>query len=1282
MDPLKQYLHILKKDIAWHKFVDDGQKWPLNVRELCGGLLTDSRRVPPWVTAGPYPAVDPRTEPLLEELQNTFKSHAGSLEDAVFDQQLQGMFGTLLSDCARLRNVISSDSLCGSANPKESFLIVMISNVMSSVTADFSIDENVLVALPRYRGGGLNVPTRFMSNSIQVPLLMSVFAEIPDDNSNADGSDAMVNDPDTDEADSEAESPNPDAEQHEDESSEPSEPSRPVSVTSPMSMSTFLSLCAKPVLIEESDSDSESVYDPPPPAELNAHILVYPPSRELPKRCPLPFLCVAEEDDLPLVMMAILCQRHVWKIHEPVVGVRFSKYHTTISFYIGWLDENVDKEGSLPRVHIGSLGRDGSLDLASLEGAFALCHAALALQGLVARTCSAAEAAVTLVAEEIQDDSISMWRLDTEEGVHSVDSPEGQYDRIEAWVGGLAYKYPATAMIDSKKTARKARKEGTSDSSGPSIGSSNSTDSKPSSLSVIAIPEEVELEQKGESQGSKKSVYKPMSCSSFAAEAAKKGKGALMHDYLFDRRVVLSALCRNPVIFSLYEIYAGDVWPLHWKTLNDMPSVDPSLEPFRQELFAQAQQHRELSAVAPRDVPVEVLPLLEGSLPLILAVAKRAQGKARSVIPPSESVWRHDFDSLIFDFFTNALNGANSLYSPGSCSSDAPKLQLPDDDRVIPSTERMIYLPKAVGMDQRSAGDLFLHIGSGLSSGETYEKMLRQRIGRNEDLLEARDLEQNAQFQILTHAQDWRQRRKWDGYASERLKEDPYRATCDALGTVSIDLPVRRESLAAVQLVATAPPKAPYMGAYEDKESTPRTNALNGTISLYSRSSLSSDAPMRQLPDDKSIILSTERMIYLPKAVGMDQRSARNLYFYILRSGPNSDETDNEMLKQRIGPNEGLLREAGDLERKAYVQNIYHATDWLERRRMNGYALERLKEDPYRAICDALGTVSIDLPVRRESLAAAQLVATGSPKAPYVVGMHESKESLDMPDDTSSGAAPMIHLRQQLYSSAPALETVPEVDDPNQALPSNPGIPHSTGILPPPVNPPNTNSLPTRDYAIAASSVCDTDRLYENAEARAYLDENLEVMSKRLEVLTAGQRKNAKVKNPVSVLELPVFMMEYKKQDTDIGKGENQHRLACASAATFLDVLGLTKKPVFSGLTNGPRVALAAAWSSDGFIEIFERQTRTMDISTALGAFQFASVLARLAIVYSKDLVDTFDEVSKPLLIKKLNDREFEKPDCKLQWKQPVPPKSKRGESEDATGQPVWTSEMEETPVQ
>ena len=89
-----------------------------------------------------------------------------------------------------------------------------------------------------------------------------------------------------------------------------------------------------------------------------------------------------------------------------------------------------------------------------------------------------------------------------------------------------------------------------------------------------------------------------------------------------------------------------------------------------------------------------------------------------------------------------------------------------------------------------------------------------------------------------------------------------------------------------------------------------------------------------------------------------------------------------------------------------------------------------------------------------------------------------------------------------------------------------------------------------------------------------------------------------------------------------------------------------------------------------------------MDISTALGAFQFASVLARLAIVYSKDLVDTFNEVSKSLLIKRLNDREFEKPDSKLQWKQPVPPKPERGESEDATGQLVWTSETVETPVQ
>ncbi|GBE88980.1 hypothetical protein SCP_1403880 [Sparassis crispa] len=1068
MDPFKQYLNILKEDVAWHKFVDDGQKWPPNVRDLRGELLTDSRRVPSWVTTGPYPPIDPRAEPLLEELQNTFKSHAGSLEDVAFDQQLQGMFGTLLSDCARLRNVISSDSLCGSANPKESFLIVMICNAMSSVTADFSIDENVLVALPRYRGGGLNVPTKYMSNGIQVPLLMSVFAEIPDDNSNADGSDVMATDADTEEADSDAESHNPDAEQGEDEPREPSEPPRPDSVASPMSMSTFLSLCEKPVLIEESASDSESPYDPQSPAELNAHILVYPPSRRLPKRCSLPFLCAAEEDDLPLVMMAILYQRYVWKISEPVVGVGFSKYHTSIYFYIGWLDGDIHKEGSLPRVHLGSLGRDGSLDLASLDGAFALCRAVLALQGLAEQMYSASRATATQIAEEIRDDSVSMWRLDTVGCVNVVESNPDQHDRIAAWAQGLTYKTSAE-MADTmgpkatRSTRRKAKAAAPEKStSSASEGSSRSAYSKDANLPVISIPQEEKDKQDEQSQASN-SLYNPMSCSTFAGEAAKKGNGGLVYNYLFNRRVVLSSTCSNAKMLNLCESFTGDVWPFIWSSLGDVPRVDRSLEPFRRELFEQAQE--QYARKAPRDVPKEILPLLESSLSLILAATRRAQRKARSVIPPSESVWRHDFDALIFDFFTNALNGTISLHARSQDTTgvtDPTKaLQLPEDDRLIPSTERTISLPRATPLKSSFAPKVYSHIAEGVPKDE-----------------------------------------------------------------------------------------GPY----------------------------------------------GERLMKWASGDGQRFRAAYG------------QEIKDHMIVQS------------------------QAAAWVTRG-------DGPSNAPYRGKCDALGTLSVDLPVRRELLESVQLVVTSQPKEPYVVDKYESKH-------IQTETAVLADTQRQTQDS---------ID--NSFLTANP--------TPPPGNMPpfHDESPETRDYAIASSSFCDTDLLYENAEE--YLESNLKVISERYETLTAGQRKNARIKNPVSILELPVLFMEYKKQDTDIAKGTNQHRMYCTAGATNLEVMGLEEIPVFSGLTDGPRVTLATAWSSHDIIEIFERHTRTIDISTALGAFRFASILARLAIIHCRDLEKRFGKVSKDLL-RKLEAREFDNPDSKLQWKQPPPPRPKSPKSGEA----------------
>ncbi|KAL6299941.1 hypothetical protein BKA93DRAFT_882058 [Sparassis latifolia] len=1085
MDPLKQYLHILKEDIVWHKFVDDGQKWPPILRDLCGELLTDSRRVPTWVTTGPYPPVDPRAEPLLEELQNTFKSHAASLEDVVFDQQLQGMFGILLSDCARLRNVISSDSLCGSANPKESFLTVMICNAMSSVTADFSIDENVLVALPRYRGGGLNVPTRYMSSGIQVPLLMSVFAKIPDDSSNEKGSNVMANGAGTEEADSDAESHNSDAEQGEDELREPSESPRPVSVASPMSMSTFLSLCEKPVLIEESASDSESHYDPQSPAELNAHILMYPPSRKLPKRCSLPFLCVAEEDDLPLVMMAILYQRFVWKISEPVVGVGFSKYHTSMHFYIGWLDEDIHKEGSLPRVHLGSLGRDGCLDLASLDGAFALCRTMLALQGLAEQMCSASRATATLVAEEIRDDSISMWRLDTIGCVDVVDSNPGQHDRIAAWAQGLTYKTSAE-MADTmgpkatRSTRRKAKAAALAKStSSASEDSSRSAYSKDANLPVISIPQEEKDKQDGQSQASN-SLYNPMSCSTFTGEAAKKGNGGLVYNYLFNRRVVLSSTCSNAKMLNLCKSFTGDVWPFIWSSLGDVPRVDRSLEPFRRELFEQAQEQHALKA--PRDVPKEILPLLESSLSLILAATRCAQRKARSVIPPSESVWRHDFNALIFDFFTNALNGTISLHARSQDSTgitDPTKaLQFPEDDRLIPSTERTISLPRAMPLKSSFAPKVYSHIAEGVPKDE---------------------------------------------------------------------------------------------GPYGER---------------------------------------------LMKWAGGDGQRFRAAY---------GQEIKDHMIVQS------------------------QAAAWV----MRG---DGPSNAPYRGKCDALGTLSVDLPVRCELLESVQLVVTSQPKEPYVVDKYESKVPTIFSQTSSKELTSQMHIQTETAVLADTQHQMQDSID-NSFLTANPTS--SPGNMPPF----HDESPETRDYAIASSSFCDTDLLYENAEE--YLESNLKVISERYETLTAGQRKNARIKNLVSILELPVLFMEYKKQDTDIAKETNQHRMYCTAGATNLEVMGLEETPVFSGLTDGPRVRLATAWSSHDIIEIFEWHTRTIDISTALGAFRFASILARLAIIHCRDLEKRFGKVSKDLL-RKLEAREFDNPDSKLQWKQPPPPRPKSPKSGEA----------------
>ena len=52
--------------------------------------------------------------------------------------------------------------------------------------------------------------------------------------------------------------------------------------------------------------------------------------------CCFPVVCAANEADIEALVTSVICQRYVWNISIPVVGISLSKSATTAIIVIGW----------------------------------------------------------------------------------------------------------------------------------------------------------------------------------------------------------------------------------------------------------------------------------------------------------------------------------------------------------------------------------------------------------------------------------------------------------------------------------------------------------------------------------------------------------------------------------------------------------------------------------------------------------------------------------------------------------------------------------------------------------------------------------------------------------------------------------------------------------------------------------------------------------------------------------------------------------------------------------
>lgn len=595
MNPYDVYLGEVHRSVVYHHNwdVNDTESIPQKVREYAH-LLRDAFELPAWVKEGPYPWLYPRVIPLVQELQSSSRTMCrsgacGDGEDGEksWDTSLRRIFNTVLDDCASLRNVLSADEEDGACSPKESFLCILVRNALCITRRDLVVDEEALVALPRHWSGELSPLFRYMSTRVCAPLLVSISADVPvdsptlvpQDEYRSGGSvstrrvgsggheDVRKSTTCSSHGNSEAaESPGPI--EHPDSLPVYIVPERDLSVSEWLRRPVV-----KEIVYEQDTEDEEASEDQRCLSELNLHVLDCPRDRPLPVDAALPIVCMAEGDVLPVIMASALYQRHVWRVQEPLVGISFKRYDTSISFLLGWIEAAKGDGQRLPRVHIARIDYLPNIDLANPECVLIVTQFFLHLHGCIANIQNNIALSRSVLAEELRGERLVRWRVDSATASEDEDCIGDPEDLVSVWLHGLedseTLSFPASAMSASK------RPKPTSVKSEPlpparllSAGARSPSDNTSAVSETGKGPEESLLKVllRSSIQDNKipqYDVYQPSeACSDFCKRKVKEPEHIV--EWLCDRKACLLSRLSDTLMSDICEYTMSFYWPQVW----------------------------------------------------------------------------------------------------------------------------------------------------------------------------------------------------------------------------------------------------------------------------------------------------------------------------------------------------------------------------------------------------------------------------------------------------------------------------------------------------------------------------------------------------------------------------------------------------------------------------------------------------------------------------------------------------------------------------------------------
>lgn len=240
-----------------------------------------------------------------------------------------------------------------------------------------------------------------------------------------------------------------------------------------------------------------------------------------------------------------------------------------------------------------------------------------------------------------------------------------------------------------------------------------------------------------------------------------------------------------------------------------------------------------------------------------------------------------------------------------------------------------------------------------------------------------------------------------------------------------------------------------------------------------------------------------------------------------------------------------------------------------------------MQSAPLRGICDAIGTVRVTLPLANYLLDPYCFVSRIGPPA----SIEEPAADAQRPGKSHDFGTRPSSSSQEAKPQGPKGQLSPSLkagqsESAGRATSIQQTRSSATGS--------STRGSPSNYSMLYQFSRCESDEL-SPPKPRARPDRQstmLEMVTELMENAAIDDVSPAASKpTPSSIeeaLELPLLLIEYKKTETDRVQGQNQHRLYCTAAARFLETIGITKFPIFSVVSDGPRTVLATACVNDG----------------------------------------------------------------------------------------------------